>query len=255
MRRAPIKVLFFYVTIVTAHVNINKQISVFLINTLAMKVWVIFLLVFSQTFFNSAHSQEEFTVLIEPISIANAPSVHSYSWGKTSDGKWVIIGGRIDGLHRRQPFAAFLENDNNKSVYIIDPVVNQTWSKSLSVLQSSIFEQLQSTNQEFYQKENTLYIIGGYGFSATQNDHITYDKLTAIDIDGLANAVINSTTILPYFRQITDSNLAVTGGQLGLLNDIFYLCGGQYFEGRYNPMGPNNGPGFIQNYTEEIMQS
>jgi hypothetical protein len=217
-----------------------------------MKIKITFLSILSLIIFSSSYAQEEFTVLIEPISITNAPSVHSFSWGKTSDGKWVIIGGRIDGLHRRQPFAAFLENDNNKSVFIVDPIANQTWSTSLSVLQSSIFEQLQSTNQEFYQKGNTLYIIGGYGFSATQNDHITYDKLTAIDIDGLANAVINSTTILPYFRQITDSNLAVTGGQLGLLNDVFYLCGGQYFEGRYNPMEPNNGPGFIQNYTEEI---
>ncbi|WP_040249498.1 T9SS type A sorting domain-containing protein [Psychroserpens mesophilus] len=197
-------------------------------------------------------SQEQFTVQIEPLVIANAPSVHSFSFGKTTDGKWIILGGRIDGLHRRQPFASFLENDNNKNVFVVDPASNQTWSTSLNVLSASLFEQLQSTNQEFIQRGNTLYIIGGYGFSATQNDHITYDKLTAIDVDGLANAVINNTSITPYFRQITNSNLAVTGGQLGRLNDVFYLCGGQYFEGRYNPMGPNNGPGFIQNYTDEI---
>ena len=119
-------------------------------------------------------------------------------------------------------------------------------------MQASIFEQLQATNQEFYQKENKLYVIGGYGFSATQNDHVTYDKLTAIHIDELANAVINKTSIIPYFRQISNSNLAVTGGQLALLHDVFYLCGGQYFKGRYNPMGPHNGPGFVQNYTDEI---
>ncbi|WP_375242654.1 T9SS type A sorting domain-containing protein [Lacinutrix sp.] len=197
-------------------------------------------------------AQDQFTVQIEPLVISNAPSVHSFSYGKTSDGKWVILGGRIDGLHQRQPFAAFLENDNNKNVYVIDPIANQTWSTSIGVLQASLFEQLQSTNQEFTQRGNTLYIIGGYGFSATQNDHITYDNLTAVDIDGLANAVINNTSITPFFRQITNTNLAVTGGHLGLLNDVFYLCGGQYFEGRYNPMGPNNGPGFIQNYTDEI---
>ena len=92
-------------------------------------------------------AQEQFTVQIEPLTITNAPNVHSFSWGKTSDGKWVITGGRIDGLHQRQPFASFLENDNNKSVYIIDPNTNQTWSTSLSVLSASIFEQLQSTNQ------------------------------------------------------------------------------------------------------------
>ena len=197
-------------------------------------------------------AQDQFTVQIEPLTITNAPNVHSYSWGKTSDGKWIIFGGRIDGLHQRQPFAAFQENDNNKSVYVIDPIANQTWSTSLSVLQASLFEQLQSTNQEFVQRGNTLYIIGGYGYSTTANDHVTYDKLTAVDVDGLANAVINNTDITSFFRQIANTNLAVTGGHLGLLNDVFYLCGGQYFEGRYNPMGPDHGPGFIQNYTDEI---
>ena len=211
-------------------------------------------LVFVLSFLTSINlfPQDQFTVQIEPLIITGAPNVHSFSWGKTSDGKWIVIGGRIDGLHQRQPFAAFQENDNNKSVYVIDAVANQTWSTSIDVLPTALFEQLQSTNQEFVQRGNTLYSIGGYGYSATQNDHITYDKLTAIDVDGLANAVINSTSIVSFFRQISNSNLAVTGGHLGLLNDVFYLCGGQYFEGRYNPQGPNNGPGFIQNYTDEI---
>ncbi|MCL7761874.1 T9SS type A sorting domain-containing protein [Polaribacter sp. Z014] len=209
-------------------------------------------LAFSVLVFFNLFAQDQFTVQIEPLTIIDAPSVHSFSWGKTSDGKWIVIGGRIDGLHQRQPNTTFLENDNNKSVYVIDPVANKTWSTTLSVLQASIFEQLQATNQEFYQKENTLYIIGGYGFSATDNDHITYDKLTAIDVDGLANAVINDTTITSFFRQISNTNLAVTGGQLGLLNDVFYLCGGQYFKGKYNPQGPNNAQGFIQSYTDEI---
>lgn len=215
-----------------------------------MKIIVAFL--FSILIVSSSLSQDQFTVQIEPLEITNAPSVHSFSWGKTSDGKWVIFGGRIDGLHQRQPFASFLENDNNKNVFVVDPVAKQTWSTSISVLPVSLFEQLQSTNQEFIQRGNTLYITGGYGFSAAQNDHITYDKLTAINIDGLANAVINNTNITSFFRQITDTNLAVTGGQLGLLNDVFYLCGGQYFEGRYNPQGPSNGPGFVQKYTDEI---
>ncbi|MEE9361670.1 MAG: hypothetical protein V3U92_03655 [Cellulophaga sp.] len=38
----------------------------------------------------------------------------------------------------------------------------------------------------------------------------------------------------------------------GLAPRIIYLCGGQYFEGKYNPMGPNHDPGFIQEYTNEI---
>ena len=217
-----------------------------------MKIRYSLVSIITSVFIFNSFSQEQFTVQIEPLIITNAPSVHSFAWGKTSDGKWVITGGRIDGLHQRQPNSSFLESENNKNVYVIDPVSNQTWSTSLNVLPASIFEQLQSTNQEFIQRNNTLYIIGGYGYSATQADHVTYANLTAIEIDGLANAVINETSITTYFRQVSNTNLAVTGGHLGLLNDVFYLCGGQYFEGRYNPQGPDQGSGFIQNYTDEI---
>jgi len=197
-------------------------------------------------------AQEEFTVQIEPLILIDAPNIHSFSWGKTSDGKWLVFGGRIEGLHLRQPPFAFSESFSNKNVFLIDPVNSQVWSTTLSVLLPSIYEQLQSTNQEFHQRNKTLYIFGGYGYSATKNDHITYPNLTAIDIDGLANAIINEMDISLFFRQITVNNLAVTGGHIGYLDNMFYLCGGQYFEGRYNPSGPNNGPGFIQNYTDEI---
>jgi len=197
-------------------------------------------------------AQEQFTVQIEPLIISGVPNIHSFSWGKTSDGKWIIFGGRIEGLHRRQPPFAFSESFNNKNVFLIDPVKDQSWSSPLNILPASIYEQLQSTNQEFHQRTNTLYIIGGYGYSTTQNDHITYPNLTAIDLDDLAVAIINNEDISSFFRQITNDNLAVTGGQLGLLNNVFYLCGGQFFKGRYNPIGSGSGPGFIQTYTDEI---
>ncbi len=202
--------------------------------------------------FAYTQTPEDFIIEIEPINIAGAPGVHSYSWGKTSDQKWVIIGGRIDGLHQRQPFAAFLDDDNNKSAFVIDPITEEVWSTDLSVLPASIFEQLKSTNQNFVQRENTLYIAGGYGYSATIGDHITYPNLTAVALDELANAIINGASITSYFRQLTDVNLKVTGGQMAILDDTFYLVGGQLFDNRYNPMGPNNGPGFVQEYSNDI---
>ena len=221
-------------------------------NIAAMKYNIIssFLLTLFLVGCNTA--QEQFTVQIEPLAISEAPGVQSYSWGKTTDGKWLVLGGRIDGLHKMRPFEAFKSNENNTTVYLIDPIENKTWDVSLRTLPSSIFEQLQSTNQEFHQRGNNLYVVGGYGYSQTLGDHITYPNLTAIDVDGLANAIINKVDIGGFFRQISDPNLAVTGGQIGLLNDFFYLCGGQYFEGRYNPMGPDHGPGFIQKYTDEV---
>jgi hypothetical protein len=44
-------------------------------------------------------------------------------------------------------------------------------------------------------------------------------------------------------------NLAITGGQLGKIDDTFYLVGGQKFDGLYNPMG---GHSFIQTCSNQI---
>lgn len=200
----------------------------------------------------SAQVLEEFVISMEPLTIANAPGVHTYSWGKTDDHKWVIVGGRIDGLHQRQPFATFLEQDNNKFIFVIDPQSEQVWEANLNVLPASMFEQLQTTNQQFKQRDSILYITGGYGFSATAGDHITFPNLTAISLNEVADAVISGQSIIPYFRQITDFNMKQTGGQLGLIDSTFYLVGGNLFDGRYNPQGPDFGPGFVQIYSNEI---
>lgn len=197
---------------------------------------------------------EQFNIEIEPVNVTNMPGFQSYSWAKTTDGKWLIVGGRLDGLHQRQPFSSFLAADNNTSVYLIDVINDQVWTGDLSVLPAAIFEQIQSTNQQFVTIGNYLYVIGGYGYSATVGDHITYHNITAIDIDGVANALMNNSplTATGLFRQIVEDNVALTGAQAGIIDTTVYLVGGHEFIGRYNPMGPNNGPGFIQNYSSEL---
>ena len=192
-----------------------------------------------------------FQVSIEEVNIPGMPGVQSFVYGQHL-GKWLILGGRTDGLHQRQPFASFAAADNNTSVYVVDPQSRQVWSKSLSSLPSPLYEQLQSTNMQFEQIDTVLYIIGGYGYSAIASNHITHNKLTAVNLPGAINAVINGTGIAPHFRQAADFRMAVTGGYLGYLGNKFYLAGGQEFTGRYNPHGPNHGPGFIQKYTNAI---
>ena len=81
-----------------------------------MKYYQILILLFGLLIFKTTEAQEQFTVEIEPFVVTGAPNIHSYSWGKTTDGKWIIVGGRIDGLHQRQPFAAFLESSNNIAI-------------------------------------------------------------------------------------------------------------------------------------------
>ncbi len=110
-------------------------------------------------------------------------------------------------------------------------------------------EQLSSTNTEFYQEGDYLYIIGGYGYNAVQASRKTFNNLTAINVPSVINAVIAGTSFASYFRQITDNQFAVTGGHLKKISNTFYLIGGNKFDGNYNPMG---NPTYTQVYTDAI---
>lgn len=189
-----------------------------------------------------------FNIYIEPISIEGLGGLQSYSYGQ-SNGKWLVLGGRLDGLHRRQPFAAFDVAGNNNQIIVIDPVNKQKWSMPISSLSQSIQEQLSSTNMQFHQNGNYLYITGGYGYIVSSASRKTFNSLIAVDVPSVINAVINGTNITSYFRQIIDDQFAVTGGHLEMINDTYYLVGGHKFDGNYNPMG---NPTFTQTYTNAI---
>ena len=189
-----------------------------------------------------------FQIAIEPLNIDGLVGVQAFAFGQ-HDGKWLIIGGRIDGLHRRQPWATFDVAGQNNQLTVVDPVAQQVWTASLSSLPAGIKEQLSSTNMEFHQEGDYLYIVGGYGYSLTADDHITYPNITAVEVPGVINAVINETSYDTFFRQIADEQLAVTGGYLNKIYETYYLTGGQRFDGRYNPM---NNPTFTQEYTNSI---
>lgn len=123
---------------------------------------------------------------------------------------------------------------------MIDIEEGTIWQRPLSELPTSLNEQLQSTNMEFYQYGNNLYIVGGYGYSATTNDHITYPNFTNVFLNGLEQALINNQPITSYFRQITDQQMAVSGGHSGMFGNEFVLVCGQRFDGRYNKHGPTH---------------
>ncbi|MFN2396579.1 MAG: hypothetical protein ABR597_12930, partial [Bacteroidales bacterium] len=196
---------------------------------------------FSQNTFN-------YSIELQTVNISELPGLHSYAFGQ-HDGKWLIIGGRKDGLHARQPFLSFPNEYNNTDIYVIDVNSRQFWSASLNVLPLGIREQLQSTNMNFYQDNDTLYIIGGYAYSESTGNHITFPYLTSVQVSSLVDAVISGNNITPFFKQITGDIFTITGGQLGKIDDTFFLVGGHRFDGRYNPM---NGPSFTQTYSNQI---
>lgn len=215
-----------------------------------MKQFIIFGLISLSVFTHSLLGQTAFPfdIQLEPVQIPDLPGLHSYAHAQ-HDGQYLFVGGRLDGLHARQPFRSFPASQNNTDIFLVTPETEMVSRVSVSNLSPNIAEQLQSTNMNYYQDGDILYIIGGYGYSAQKGDHITFPFLTAIQVPEIIEAIENEQAIAPYIQQIEQQEMAVTGGHLGKLGDSFYLIGGHRFDGRYNPM---NGPTFVQEYTDAI---
>ncbi|MFM6946997.1 MAG: T9SS type A sorting domain-containing protein [Flavobacteriales bacterium] len=217
------------------------------IKSLTFNILIVYIWVFSiQT--SAQTGNFPFEVKLKADSIAGFNGLHSFAWGQ-HNGKVLLVGGRPDGIHARQPFNAFPASQNNQQLQVLDLISKQSWTRSLTELSTSLQEQLQSTNMNFYQDGNTLVLTGGYAYSNSANDHITFPYLTTIDLDGLIHAIIDNQPIASFFKQIQDEHFAVTGGNIGKIGSQYYLVGGHRFDGRYNPM---NNPTFIQTYTDGL---
>jgi hypothetical protein len=196
----------------------------------------------------TAFGQIDRSVHLQPKQIPGFMGLQSFAFGQ-HDGKWVIIGGRLDGLHRRQPFAAFDSIGHNNQIIVIDPKTSELWKAPVDGLSPELRDQLKGTNICFMQDSTHLLLAGGYGISGTGENHITFPYLTIVDLPALIAAVQNGALSDKLFRQHKDERFAVTGGQLLKIRNTYNLAGGHRFDGQYNPA---DRPTFTQTYTQAI---
>lgn len=204
---------------------------------------VLFLTITSQ-----AQGSYPYSVEIKPVTINQMPELHSFAYG-VKDGNWILVGGRTDGIHARQPNSAFPVNSNNTRIYVVNPSSGTVQSFSTANFSSLLSEHLQATNLNFIHDESTLYLMGGYGYSPTTGNHKTYSYLTMADMGCVIDSISKSVSPEPCFKSINHSDFAVTGGQMAIEDDTLILFGGHRFDGRYNPMGHAT---YSQTYTEQI---
>lgn len=181
--------------------------------------------------------------------------LQSYDVG-VYEGKWLLLNGRTNGLHGfdNNP-NNFPPDQQNQTVYVVDPVCQTVKSRSLtdplSGLNQDQIESLSVTNTQAYQEKDTLYITGGYGFRSAANNFVTFPVLSAVDIPGLMRWVTHpecSKTASTYIRQLSDPIFQITGGQMNKVgkHDPTLLVLGQDFEGAYK-FGP-----VTQVYSEQV---
>lgn len=208
-----------------------------------LKTIIILLILHFPTFSNDL----DFKLELEKIEIPDFDGLHSFAYAKIE--KYIIlIGGRKDGIHARQPFNTFPSDLRNNEILIINTEDFKITKREVDFT-SEITEQLLSTNMNFTQVDNDLYITGGFGYSTEIQDHTTFPYLIKIDVNKLLNSILSGMDIKNCFKYIKNDLFAVTGGNLTFMNDYFYLVGGHKFNGRYNPMGHST---FQQEYTNQV---
>ncbi len=189
-----------------------------------------------------------FTVELVEVDVTDMPALHSFAWAE-HDGRWLFLAGRLDGLHGIIESGAFAAEQANDAVWVVDRATDRVWSRSLDELDAALADPLRTTNTQYHQDGETLYIVGGYGTDSAAGQKITFPTLTAVDVPGLIEAVTEGGLLAPHLRQIEDERLAVTGGELREMGGEYLLFGGHRFDGEYSP---GNGSSFTQAYTEEI---
>lgn len=156
-----------------------------------------------------------YTLNISPVSapgIAELPGIQGGVFAQTTpsrdypSGLWVVFGGRTNGLHNFDPSGeqSFPPSFQNNVIYVINPVDWQVWSLpwSQTDVPSSTYSPLSSTDQQYYQKGDTLYTVGGYSVPGTVNftGNVSIRSPNITVTSGLENLAIGQTisAVLPY---------------------------------------------------------
>ena len=180
------------------------------------------------------------------------PTLQGAAIGQT--GKlWVFVGGRTTGLHNftTDPLQNFPPRGQSRRIWVVDTETWRAWSRSLYNTGLSVDQgdELGSFASQSAQVGQTLYIVGGYGYSRARRDFETFPVLTAMDLPAIVRWVrepANSPPLPSLIRQVRSEALRVTGGQMTMLGGRAILAFGQNYAGGYGD------PAAVQRYTGQV---
>ena len=166
------------------------------------------------------------------------PALHSYA-DAMYDGLWIIVGGQVVGFHGTSnnppPFHTSFAND---SLWVIDAVQGKSYGVPVP---KAYWNALGVTNPQSYQVGSDLYMCGGYTvtdstktrFNTTSN---FFFKINLPNLIAYVQSGGESPSLSAVFPIVINNNFVrAAGGELMVVNNNFYLIGGQDYEGVYSP--------------------
>lgn len=195
-----------------------------------------------------------FEIEIEQMHFSLPNGWHSGALGIHKD-KVLLIAGRTNGMHgfdNNPNVNNFPPRAQNTIVYVIDFDSHKVWSRNLAHHSSGLTQDqidfLSVTSPQSYQREDTLYITGGYGIDTATGTMGTKAVLTAVDIEDMIDWTMHKghKTAAQCIRQTSNLLVQVTGGYMNQIPGFpTLLIFGQNFTGLYT--GSSNG-----DYTNQV---
>lgn len=158
----------------------------------------------------------------------------------------LIFGGSIrsrvaDNNYRNFP---------NLDILLIDFNENRASAFTNGSFEGSLGEQISATGLSYYQYDGLLYLLGGYGYSETHNQFITFPYITVIDVKQTVMALLNGVDPVASFYQLCDDRMAIFNAKMDYNGDEFFLLNGKSAY-KLQPFADN--PKYVEEkYNEEI---
>lgn len=180
-----------------------------------------------------------FTLGVLPVSVPDSlPFLQSFAWA-TYGTKLLLIGGRIEGFHGLSELdTVFKTSKANTAIQVID-LADYSYDEMPLNTKDAKLLQLASSNMEFFQDGDTLYLVGGFGIRApgSVQSNYTFPRLISLSVREMINQVESESGGDPYKAIINMASspfLQVAGGELVKDDNTFYLMFGQNYQGAYN---------------------
>jgi hypothetical protein len=148
--------------------------------------------------------------------------MYGYAFGMFN-GRILVVGGKIKADSSEE----FNNSYPNTDIIMVDLPKERAVALSSGSLEGTLAEQMSAYGYSFHQRGNELYVIGGYGYSESQNSFITFPYITAIDLTEATDAIGNAASPVDYFHQYCEEDLAIFDGVLDYNGETYFIINGK----------------------------
>lgn len=179
-----------------------------------------------------------FVLAVSPLTPAKQiPSIQSGVWARQGE-TLLLFGGRIEGFHGLSAAdTTFKTSKANQSIWIVNLSDYSYMEMPVASFDSTLL-QFSSSNMEFVQDNDTLFVMGGYGRSTVTDvqSNRTFPQLMAISVSRMISEVKRGSAGNPknaILYVVKSPYLQITGGEMVRENGMFYVMFGQNYAGTY----------------------